>query len=158
MDKVQITGVCSNPIDGNLSLPGSTGNVSRTLVAQTGTQNNATGKSKLVGGSVRADAGDYACVGGSLFKDLGGNGAWVWWRPATSLDILRFKDGAILSLALAALSFLLAIVAGVAAYVTSQQPTANWFVAGAGAFVFGAGCIYLVLKLWNEVHQALKPS
>jgi hypothetical protein len=129
-EQVQITGTCSFPKEGTLLLPQGSVSIARLVVEP------AEGGSKhIAGGDVRTDAGEGACVIGTLFQDLGGEEALVRYRKASFIDVLRYKPSVLLQFLVMILTFVSAGISAYSAYLTNISDPSKTFAYGSATFV-----------------------
>lgn len=142
---VEVTTTCADPRADTLLLPAGSGWPGRLVLT-------ANGKDLLVHGGVRSDAGEAACIDGSLQARIGG-AETVIYRPATIGDVLRLDRDVILQLAITALTLGGAIFTGLVSFVIDRHDTNPWKSKTAFA-IFLIGTVLAALKAFQEVRKA----
>jgi hypothetical protein len=139
--EVQITSRCDSPREGKLLLPQGTPSSARFVVEPA-----AGGSKSIVGGGVRNDAGQGACVVGELLESLGGNGARVRYREAGFIDVLRYKPSVLLQFLVMVLTLISTVISAYSAYLTNIADPSKTFAYGTATVVLVIALVLAVAK------------
>jgi hypothetical protein len=140
-NQVEITGTCSIPKEGTLLLPQGRVSPARLVVEPA-----AGGSKHIAGGGIRTDAGEGACVIGTLFQDLGGEGALVRYRKASFVDVLRYKPSVLLQFLVMILTFVSSAISAYVTYLTNISDPSKTFAYASATFVLIIALALAVVK------------
>jgi hypothetical protein len=143
-EEVEITGTCSFPREDTLLVPQGRAYSTR-LVVERG-HSSAGGSTKIVGGGVRTDPGEGACVLGELLQALGGEGAHIRYRAASFIDVLRYKPSVLLQFLVVVLTLISTLISAYSAYLTNISDPSKTFAYGTATVVMVIALVLAVAK------------
>jgi hypothetical protein len=144
---VEITSRCGCAASGTFLLPRGSDAIDSIVVT-------ARGKAQLLNGGLRNEEGTSACGPVSLVESLGGEGAPVSYRRATTTDLVRYRPGAIADAFIALLTFIGAAFTAYDGFLKAGTDKSDPFGAFVAPFLFAVACITAVRSLIKDLDAA----